>query len=68
MWDLEIITIVNLLEVAAHTLLCLPVPSDKFHYCKTRQFHMRLIFTSSTDEANPWTLKASKICENVLMG
>ena len=30
-------------------------------YCKSRKFHLRLIFAISAVEANPWKLKASKM-------
>ena len=34
-------------------------PDQLYVYCKTRKFHMQLIVTISTDEANPWQLKTS---------
>ena len=35
-------------------------------YCKTRKFHLRLIFATFADEAKPWKLKDSK-CFTLVM-
>ena len=43
-----------------YSLMFFPPACPNLNYCKTRKFHLWLIFAISDDEANPWTLNAAE--------
>ena len=50
----------SLQQIIFYLALTIKSLLECMYYCKTRKFHLRLIFAISTDKANQLKLKASK--------